>query len=186
MSHTQTQAAGLPAAHVDASKRIQRLSCSSPVGLKTPFTPSQRKIKTYKAHIRGGKASRWKGTWSWEHRLQVEVPESVNTNLLLSVELGNLRQRWLSILADLTFLFPDSKQQQRPSSLTAGLLTLWQKKSLTVVIFLCFADWARADQTLCCSACCFLLVLTRRSSPQTHRQGCSRYWQPVAIAILQV
>lgn len=63
-----------------------------------------------------------------EHQPWVRATESVNTNLLLSGELGNLRQRQVSIPLDPTILFAglSPKQQKRrtdASLQTAGLLT---------------------------------------------------------------
>lgn len=112
-------------------------------------------------------------------QLQVKVTESVNTNLLLSGELGNLRQRRLSIPVDVSVfsLCHRNKHRADASVWTAGLLTSWQKKPRSGY-FSVFADWAGQTSPSAARLLFFLLpllllVLTRRSSPQTHTQRCS-------------
>lgn len=87
-------------------------------------------------------------TWSCEHQLQVKV----NTNLLLSGEVENLRQRQLFIPVDPTILSltETTTTTNRCALQTAGLLTLWQKKPRSACFCLCWLS--RVDLTLCCSA----------------------------------
>lgn len=108
--HTVSFTAGEPqpdsSPHTWTPQRRVHGSVSSPLRLTASFTPLQHNIKSYKnEHVGGFPAE---GAPDSEHQPQVRVTGSVNTNLLLSEELENLRQRRLSIPIDPTFLLSDS------------------------------------------------------------------------------
>lgn len=109
--------------------------------------------------------------------------KSGNTNLLLSGELGSLRQRPLSIPAHDPMILSSGGTQQRdlPDFSLPHFMT-GEKKPLRG------ADLP-SDLTLCRSA----VVVLVRDAPLIPRRHTGRdvvvprrYWQPVAIAILQV
>lgn len=169
------------------------LSC--PVPLTAPFPPSQPTI--HRQHgavfITPTRPHSWRWTWSCEHQLQVQVTESVNTNLLLSGELRNLRQWQLFIPVDPTILsFTETTTTNRCAPRTAGLLTFQQKKPRSAY-FSVFVDWAVQTSPSAARLCVFFSCLysSWRAAHPRRRTGRDvvvprRSWQPVAIAIHQV
>lgn len=142
-------------------------------------------------------------------RLQVRVAGSASTNLLFSGGgLGGLRQRWLSIspLDHRRVLFSSSTETTAPSSGRvlseppgSSLHDRKNNKKNPVWLFLCvsvWADWAgQTSPSAAAAACCLLLLLlllfflfssSRAAHPRDVVEPPRRYWQPVAIAILQV
>lgn len=176
--------------HTWTPQRRVHGSVSSPLRLTASFTPLQHNIKSYKnEHVGGFPAE---GAPDSEHQPQVRVTGSVNTNLLLSEELENLRQRRLSIPIDPTFLLSDSFTET--TSTTSVLVVrgaphfmTWKNKPRRGY-FSVFADWAGQTSPSAARLCFFFFLPLlpfsswRAAHPRRHTQRCRPSGTPSLLA----